>query len=202
MRVIAGRWRGRWLDVPNADGLRPTGDRIRETLFSWLQPYLRGACCLDLFAGSGALGIEAASRGATDVHLFEQQPAAVKNLQAQIEKLSADDGIQVHQHDVLSVLAGLPDSSLPSADIVFVDPPFDAALHTRVLELLVAQGWLNTDALVYVESPAGPLSDLLPVTGPPAAANLEVVNTSAKSWHILKEKRAGNVSYGLVSWGA
>ena len=111
VRIIAGRWRGRWLNVPDIDGLRPTGDRTRETLFSWLQPRLADTCCLDLFAGSGALGIEALSRGAAEVHLFEKDKAAANNLRQQLETLGADDAACLHHVDVLKFLESGSDSS-------------------------------------------------------------------------------------------
>ncbi len=183
--------------------MRPSGDRIRETLFSWLQPRLHGASCLDLFAGSGALGIEALSRGAGNVHLFEHNTQALANLQLQVEKLEAGDAIRLHHCDVMEILENPPESSIPLADIVFVDPPFADQLQTRVLALLGAYGWLQPGALVYVESPAGSLADLLPEShNSNVTEGTSQTATPQQDWRVVKEKRAGNVSYGLVTQGA
>lgn len=147
VRIIGGRWRGTKLDVPNAPGLRPTADRVRETLFNWLQSQVPGARCLDLFAGSGALGFEAASRGAAQCVLVERDPGLARGLRATASRLRAD-AVQVIDSDALALLRTTPPSAF---DIVFVDPPFAAGLHAAVCERLGP--WLAPEAWIYVESP-------------------------------------------------
>jgi len=149
VRIIGGAWRGSKLPVPDLPGLRPSGDRGRETLFNWLQPHLEGAHCADLFAGSGALGFEAASRGAAHVHLVEISPVAVSALLNSIERLRAD-AITVHRSNVLNWLRDQPADSL---DIVFADPPFDSGLAIRTLQLLAETGCVRPGGFIYIETP-------------------------------------------------
>lgn len=149
VRLIAGRWRGTRLDVPTVVGLRPTSDRVRETLFNWLMPVLPGARVVDLFAGTGALGLEALSRGAAHVLLVERDPALAAALRATLGRLQDSGGGQVVQGDALDALR----TAGARFDLAFVDPPFAAGLWPRVwpaLEPRLAEG-----ALVYVESPHG-----------------------------------------------
>lgn len=155
VRIIAGQWRGTRLPVPDRPGLRPTSDRVRETLFNWLQPVLPGARVLDLFAGSGALGLEAASRGAAHVQLVEADGALAQALGGAVARLDAQGRVAVRHGDALAFLRD--DTSEPW-DIAFVDPPFAAGLWPAVLELLPAR--LAADAWLYVESPAGHAPDL------------------------------------------
>lgn len=147
VRIIAGRWRGRKLPVPALPGLRPTPDRVRETLFNWLMPVIEGSRCLDLFAGSGALGFEAASRGAADVRLIEREPAALSALRANVERLAADN-VRIDAGDALSLLRQPPPARY---DIVFVDPPYDAGLAQPAIAALIEHGWLAPGGFVYVE---------------------------------------------------
>ncbi len=147
VRLIAGRWRGTRLDVPGAPGLRPTADRVRETLFNWLMPQLPGARVLDLFAGTGALGLEALSRGAASALLVERDPALAAAMQALLARLPDSGGGRVVQGDALGLLR----TSDAQFDIAFVDPPFAADLWTRTWPLLAPR--LVPDALVYVEAP-------------------------------------------------
>jgi 16S rRNA (guanine966-N2)-methyltransferase len=149
VRIIAGRLRGSKLPVADRPGLRPTSDRVRETLFNWLQPVLPGARVLDLFAGTGALGFEAASRGAADVRLVERDPALAANLRAQAERLRVDT-VRVHLADALAWLRAPASERF---DIVFLDPPFDAGLWEPAAALLAP--WLAPSAWIYVEAPAG-----------------------------------------------
>jgi 16S rRNA (guanine966-N2)-methyltransferase len=149
VRIIGGRWRGTRLPVAQAPGLRPTSDRVRETLFNWLQPCLPGARVLDLFAGSGALGLEALSRGAREAVLVETMPDLVGNLRGVVERLGAQEEATVVQADAIAWLKVPVQGRF---DVVFVDPPFDSALWSRVLSLLAP--WLADDALVYLEAPA------------------------------------------------
>lgn len=176
VRIIGGRWRGRKLHFPDGAGLRPTGDRIRETLFNWLQPVLPGARCLDLFAGSGALGFEALSRGAASCVLVEQNPQAWRCLQQARQLLDTEDATIIHA-DSKSWLA----SATGPFDIVFIDPPFaEASLSPDILvALLLQRQLLADDALLYLEQPAGHSPLLLPGLVP------------------HRQQQAGQVSYGL-----
>jgi len=148
VRIIGGRWRGSRLAVPSAPGLRPTSDRARETLFNWLQPALPGARVLDLFAGSGALGMEALSRGASEALLVERDPALARALEDNLQRLDAGVGARVVRADAVSLLAVPLHGRF---DIVFLDPPFDAALWQPALAALGP--WLADDAWLYLESP-------------------------------------------------
>ncbi len=150
VRIIAGEWRGRKLPVPDLPGLRPTGDRVRETLFNWLQPYVPGARCADLFAGSGALGFEAASRGAAHVDLVEIAPLAVSAL-VESERLLDAERLAVHRANALDWIGRCPVGGL---DLVFVDPPFDSGLAVQVLQKLQQTGCVAPGGFVYVEAAA------------------------------------------------
>jgi 16S rRNA (guanine966-N2)-methyltransferase len=145
VRVIAGRLRGSKLPVADAPGLRPTGDRARETLFNWLQDEVAGRCVLDAFAGSGALGFEAASRGAASVLLLEREPRLAASLRESAVRLHAD-AIVVECTDAMAWLRRAPH---PRFDLAFLDPPFQAGLHAEAARAL--QPWLAPRAWVYVE---------------------------------------------------
>lgn len=177
IRIIAGKHRGRKLPVLMAEGLRPTTDRVKETVFNWLMPYIHEANCLDCFAGAGSLGFEALSRGAAQVTLVELNNAAAKQLQANKQLLNADD-VTVKNTNFLDFLKSAPKQHY---DLVFIDPPFRQDLVTQVAELL-NMGWLAKQALVYVEMETG--------------SNQELPN----NWHLLKEKVAGQVSYRLFQY--
>jgi 16S rRNA (guanine966-N2)-methyltransferase len=142
VRIIGGAWRRRWLPVAPVPGLRPSADAQRETLFNWLQPGLPGATVLDLFAGTGALGLEAASRGAHSVLLVEKSPVAARQLEANCRLLGAAQ-VTVRQDDALRLLAqGREAAGLDPFDLVFVDPPFEKGLVAPVLERCwAAAGW-------------------------------------------------------------
>lgn len=179
LRIIGGLWRGRKLSFPEVDGLRPTGDRIRETLFNWLAPDIQGARCLDVFAGSGALGLEALSRGAESSLLLERNFAAAQQLKANLQLLQASNG-RVEQVDSLNWLTG-PQSQQPSHafDIVFIDPPFALELWDKIAAALEASNWLADDAVIYLEAPRD--------------AQLQL----PAHWHLHRDKQAGQVSYRL-----
>lgn len=145
IRIIGGEWRGRKLTVPNIDGLRPTPDRLRETLFNWLMPYLDGASCLDIFAGSGALGFESVSRGAQHAVLIEENLFIAQHLQQQLQKFP-NAPIKIIHQDALFFLRQIP----TPFDLIFLDPPFHKNLLNPTIDLL-QQGWLAPRALVYVE---------------------------------------------------
>ena len=176
LRIIGGQWRGRKLSFPDIPGLRPTPDRVRETLFNWLAPVITGARCLDLFAGSGALGLEALSRGASQVVLVDNHSAAIKQLQANLALLQSTDAKAV-QAEALQYLKG------PAAafDIVFLDPPYQADLLAECIERLEQGKWLTARAWIYLEASAA--SDL-----PPLPLN----------WTLYRSKTAGEVGYHLV----
>lgn len=149
IRIIGGRWRGTRLPVADAQGLRPSSDRVRETLFNWLAPVLPGARVLDLFAGSGALGLEALSRGAREAVLVERDRALAETLRQAVVKLHAETEAQVVSADALAFLRA---PLFGRFDIAFVDPPFAAGLWPQVFAALPP--WLADPAWVYVESPA------------------------------------------------
>lgn len=146
IRIISGQWRGRQLPVLDQDGLRPTSDRVRETLFNWLMPILQGSRCLDCFSGSGALGFEAASRFANEVVLLEKNALVAKQLKQNIASLNAAH-IQLFQTDTLQWL-NKPASPF---DVVFVDPPFGHDLLDKTVHLLETKNWLTEKAFIYVE---------------------------------------------------
>ncbi len=177
VRIIGGEHRGRKLGFPDIPGLRPTGDRIRETLFNWLQTSLPGAKCLDLFAGSGALGLEAASRGAGQVLMLDRSAVVVDQLRQNIALLGLNQ-TSVEQADALTRLQAAPQPF----DIVFLDPPFADELLQQVCYQLEAGGWLKPDTLLYIEIDAAKGLPQLP-----------------SGWRQLKEKRAGQVEYFLYS---
>jgi len=177
LRIVGGQWRSRQLPVAGLDGLRPTTDRVRETLFNWLQGDIAGACCLDLFAGSGALGFEAASRGAASVMMLELQLQAVEILTENVQALQAQN-IQLQQQDALEWLKTAP---VKCYDIVFIDPPFSSDYLLQACQLLENRSWLSEKAAIYLEaSSRSPLPEL------PAG------------WTIVKEKKAGLVCYYLA----
>ncbi len=176
VRIIAGRWRGRKLAFPAAEGLRPTPDRIRETLFNWLTGLVSGARCLDMFAGSGALGFEAASRGAGNVVMLERNPVVVQALQASRDRLESD-AIEIHAADATQWVRGC---DIPF-DLVFLDPPFsDSRLLADSIAALEAGHCVKPGARIYLETPKW-----APLPGIP------------DNWIQEKAKVAGEVGYYL-----
>ena len=177
LRIVAGKWRSRLLLIADVPGLRPTSERIRETLFNWLAPTIHGSRCLDLFAGTGALGLEALSRGAAEATFVESSPIAAATLRDNIAALgaSAADVCQIDACDYLqSAMHG-------KFDIVFVDPPFAAEMHADVCRLIAAAGVLSNEAWIYLEEDRQePEADL------------------PRGWQTMKTKHAGNVRYSLV----
>ena len=125
IRIVGGQWKRTRLAVPDKPGLRPTPDRVRETLFNWLGQSLEAWSCVDVFAGTGALGLEAASRGAAPVQLLEQDADLVKSLQATVQRLKASDQVSVRRTDGVATLRGMPAASV---DLVLLDPPFESKL--------------------------------------------------------------------------
>ena len=147
VRIIGGQWKRTPLPVADRPGLRPTPDRVRETLFNWLGQDLAGWHCVDAFAGTGALGFEAASRGAADVLLVEAEGELVDQLRAIAKKLQADN-VRVQRGNALTVLAGLAPASV---DLLFLDPPFDADLFDKALA--AARPALTAEGFIYLEAP-------------------------------------------------
>ena len=176
LRIIGGQWRGRKLPFPNVPGLRPTPDRVRETLFNWLAPVIRGARCLDLFAGSGALGLEALSRGAAQMVLVDSHSAVIKQLNANLQLLQSSTAETI-KADAVSYL-NTPASGF---DIVFLDPPYQAELLPACIDRLEHAGWLTAHAWIYLE--ASSKSDL------PALPS---------NWTLYRSKSAGEVGYHLI----
>lgn len=173
IRIISGQWRRRQIEFPDGEGLRPTPDRLRETLFNWLGQELTGLNCLDLFAGSGALGFEAASRGAIKVTMIELSRSAYQALQANKQVLSASS-TQIINSDARQFLSR--DAQL--YDVIFVDPPFASSLASEILPLLLNR--LTPDGLVYLE--CNTLPDLA-------------------GWQIHRQGKAGQVQYLLLKKG-
>ncbi|MDM3870861.1 16S rRNA (guanine(966)-N(2))-methyltransferase RsmD [Porticoccus sp. W117] len=173
LRIIGGQWRGRKLSFPDLEGLRPTGDRVRETLFNWLSFELPGAHCLDLFAGSGALGLEALSRGAAHTVLVEKNPSAARQLKNHCQVLDAS--ADVEEADALCWLQ----SNNKTFDVVFLDPPFGKGLLEPCCALLAEQNRLKPDALIYMEC-AIEESPMVPA-----------------QWQLHREKQSGQVNYRL-----
>jgi len=161
VRIIAGRHRGRRLHFVPGRGLRPTPDRVRETLFNWLQGDIRGARCLDLFAGSGVLGLEALSRGASFLLAVEQNRTAAQRLRENVALLHEEASASVMQADALRLLKVPPEVPF---DIVFLDPPFAAGLMPEACRLLEQNHWLKPAAIVYLEQDAGHDWPTLPAT--------------------------------------
>ena len=176
VRIIGGEWRGRKLHFPQSDELRPTPDRVRETLFNWLQLHVRGSRCLDLFAGSGALGFEALSRGARETVFVERDTAAASNIDDMLRVLECPRG-RLERRDAFVYLA----SPAEPFDVVFVDPPFAANLVQKTCEELERGGWLRNGAFVYLEDAAVRGGPVLP-----------------PGWALLRSKRAGDVGYHLA----
>ncbi|RDI97702.1 16S rRNA (guanine(966)-N(2))-methyltransferase RsmD [Dyella solisilvae] len=174
IRIIGGQLRNSRLDVPELPGLRPTAERVRETLFNWLAPVISGARCLDLCAGTGALGIEALSRGAASVQFVERDPRVAQALRDNLSRLKAAGG-QVSTADALAFLQGPPQPF----GLVFLDPPFAQDLWSSLAQRLEQGGWLAPGAWIYVESPR-------------AAAP-----TLPSTWLGHREGAAGEVRYAL-----
>ena len=175
LRIIGGQWRGRKLAFTPEPGLRPTTDRVRETLFNWLAPDIHGARCLDLFAGSGALGLEALSRGAAHCDFIDTSRAALRQIQSHLDSLGAGDTGHCRPGSAPDFLA----SATGPWDMVFIDPPFGAGLVEITCALLDRPGLLAPHALIYVETGKSEQPDF------------------PGSWNLHREKQAGDVCYRL-----
>ena len=175
LRIIGGNWRSRCVSFVDAPGLRPTPARVRETVFNWLRDDIIGSRCLDLYAGSGTLGFEAASRGAKSVIQVENNALACRALKENAIALAANQ-IKIVQSDVFRYLA----SNAESFDVVFIDPPFAMGLAVQTCQWLEEKGWLSKQAKIYVEA-----ERILKLDGMP------------ENWRQLKSKVAGEVGYHL-----
>jgi 16S rRNA (guanine966-N2)-methyltransferase len=183
VRIIGGIWRGRRVGFPDTPGLRPTPDRVRETLFNWLQNSIAGARCLDLFAGSGALGLEALSRGAGHVVFVEQSPAVSRILQQTLASLKGSINANATANARIMEMgaARFLRTPIEPFDIVFLDPPFGLNALAEYIPLIEAGGWLKPAGLLYLENER---ESSLPTLPP--------------HWEVLKSKSAGQVGYHLV----
>ena len=177
LRIIGGEWRSRRLAFANGEGLRPTPDRVRETLFNWLAPIIDGARCLDLFAGSGALGLEALSRGAAGVVMLDKQRSAIKHLQDNLRLLRCERAELIHT----DALAYLQQTAAAPFDIVFLDPPYRQNLLAPCIDLLESHGWLKAEAYIYLELESEAELPELPA-----------------NWQLRNSKKAGQVAYHLA----
>lgn len=177
VRIIAGQWRGRRIRFPDITNLRPSADMVRETLFNWLSPHIQGQSCLDLFAGSGALGFEALSRGAAYVQMVDSHPAVVKQLRATAVQLQTEN---------VDIIQGIAPQCLKADirqpfDIVFLDPPFGRQLITACSQWLEENDYLARNARIYVETEQNISNYCLP-----------------EHWQILYNKQSGRVTYCLL----
>lgn len=175
-RIIGGKWRGRRLNFPGNRDVRPTPDRVRETLFNWLRVQIVEARCLDLFAGSGALGLEALSRGAARVDFVERDRQVAAGIGGHITALGAN--ASVHVMDAFDFLR----SNADTFDVVFLDPPFGHDLARRAFQELITCDVLSSTAQVYLETAPGDLQASLP-----------------KGWRLVRESKAGQLVYGLAT---
>jgi 16S rRNA (guanine966-N2)-methyltransferase len=182
VRIIGGSWRGRRVHFPDSPGLRPTPDRVRETLFNWLQHAIAGTRCLDLFAGSGALGLEALSRGAREVVFVEPAFAPAQMLAEELKRLhggapGSPGGriLQTSAERFLAAPAGTP------FDVIFLDPPFGLDALPEYVRLIDAGGWIAEGGWIYLESPRSAGSPPIP-----------------SHWELVKSKSAGEVGYHLA----
>jgi 16S rRNA (guanine966-N2)-methyltransferase len=172
VRIIGGSWGSRIIEFPDSTGLRPTPDRVRETVFNWLGQHLDGKMCLDLFAGSGALGFEALSRGAAEVVMIEQSSIVARQLKENAQLLGANNATVVNAN-AMQYLRG----AARPFDVVFLDPPFNQSILDQALALL--RPWLAPDANVYAES--------------------ELSFEPSPDWKILKQSRAGQVKFQIMT---
>lgn len=178
LRIIGGSWRGRKLHFTPMEGLRPTADRTRETLFNWLAPTIGNARCLDLFAGSGALGLEALSRGARYCDFVDRAPTCTGQISQHLASLDASGRAGVHATEAARFLA----TASEPYDVVFLDPPFEKQLLQPACTALAESGLLSTGALVYIEMGANEVAPEMP-----------------QEWQLHRQKAAGGVSYQLYT---
>ncbi|MEE9446847.1 MAG: 16S rRNA (guanine(966)-N(2))-methyltransferase RsmD [Arenicellales bacterium] len=176
VRIIGGKWRSRGLAFPNANALRPTPDAVRETVFNWLMPYIHGARCLDLYAGSGALGFEAVSRGAASAVLVEKNPVVVKALKQNQKLIDRGRQIKITSCEGLKYLS----TAKASFDLVFLDPPFATDELGKACYQLEKHDLIAPEGLVYMEH----------------ASDRDLVYLP-DAWQVLKSAQRGGVKYSL-----
>ena len=183
LRIIGGQWRGRKLSFADGDGLRPTMDRVRETLFNWLQNEIAGARCLDMFSGSGALGLEALSRYAGEVVMIDNNPQAIRMIQHNLDLLAVENA-RLLQCDAKQYLQHYQkqQDAYKSFDIVFLDPPFNKQLVLPFCYYLDESGCLSEQAFIYIEM----------------EKNIELPQLP-QNWEVIKAKKAGQLAYYLVT---
>jgi 16S rRNA (guanine966-N2)-methyltransferase len=181
LRIVGGGWRGRRVHFPDSPGLRPTPDRVRETLFNWLQFAVAGTRCLDLFAGSGALGLEALSRGAREVVFVDEAAAVAHTLRAEIERLGAAPGAAARARVIHGSAARYLAMPAEPFDLIFLDPPFGQAALAQYVQLIQAGGWIKEGGWVYLEGERQAGAPALPA-----------------GWDLLRSKSAGEVGYHLA----
>lgn len=174
LRIIGGEWRSRQLPILDIEGLRPTTDRVRETVFNWLNFDIPGASCLDLFSGSGALGFEALSRGAKDCTFVELNRNVAQQIKQNLATLQSENGTVVN-NDALSFLQGTPHAF----DVIFLDPPFRKGFLEQVMPM-ISDRWIKPNGYLYIERESEASLDDLP-----------------EHWQLIKEKRAGQLTYAL-----
>ena len=179
IRIIAGQWRGRKLPVLDSPGLRPTTDRVRETLFNWLMHDVAGATCLDLFAGTGALGLECLSRGAKGVQFVESDKRVAEALKANILTLGTSDSASVLEQSAMGFLAC---GAKTQFNLVFLDPPFQAGLLAPAIKLLHTNNWLGEGAMVYIEQSVSDPTLVLP-----------------SNWQLYRDRTAGQSHFSLYT---
>ena len=179
LRIIGGNWRGRKVSFTNNKEIRPTPDRVRETLFNWLTGYLADARCLELYAGSGILSLEALSRGAREVILIEKMPTTVSQLKLEFKKL----GVPSHQYQLLNTTASdwLESNHSETFDLIFLDPPFDGDELASSLYKIRSTNLLDSGGLIYIES-----------------ANAISIDDLPRGWTLHRQKRAASVHYCLI----
>jgi len=179
IRLISGQWRGRRLPVHDSQGLRPTTDRVRETVFNWLMHDVAGANCLDLFAGSGALGLECLSRGASRVQFVESDIRVAERLKSNLLVLNGEDTARLDTINALEYLSSQPGKAY---DVVFLDPPFQSSLLRQAIELLNTNNWLADKALVYVEQSSKEPAVAVPI-----------------NWQLHRQGKAGQSRFSLYT---
>jgi len=177
VKIIGGQWRGTKLPVLLKDDVRPTSSRVRETLFNWLQSYIAGSDCLDLYAGSGALGLEALSRGANTAVMVEKDRQVAKLLSDQVNKLQSEHALVICGDATDYIL-----STQNKFDLIFLDPPFSKINPLEILNLIVEKKLLKPNGLVYTEYSAKTCSDSVPA-----------------EWQWQRQSNAGEVEYGLLT---
>jgi 16S rRNA (guanine966-N2)-methyltransferase len=177
LRLIGGKWRGRKIEFPSLPGLRPTQDRIRETVFNWLSPFISDALCLDLFAGSGALGFEAISRGAKHVVMVDQSNLVAAALKKNRQHLGAEN-IEIISATVPTETAGITRAHF---DIIFLDPPFNKNLIQVCIDWLAQENLVKSGTVIYLEHEINHAPLKLPA-----------------NWHMHKEKQTNSLVYALV----